>query len=83
MIKNLIIKWAIKQIVKDGSGTYAQMRYLEDVVENQFGEAQYIFAHRLVRPNPKKRNRPSNDERFAAMRSPEAISSDQGLGGDK
>lgn len=47
-IKDRIIKWAIKQLVKDGIGNYAQMRYLEDVLENQFGEKQFIFSHRLV-----------------------------------
>ena len=65
MIKDRIIRWAVRQIVKDGEGTYAQMRYLEDVVENEFGEKQFIFAHKLVPPNPRKRNRPSNATRFS------------------
>lgn len=47
-MKDKIIKWAIKQIVKDGSGSYAQMRYLEDVMENEWGEKMFIFSHRLV-----------------------------------
>lgn len=66
-IKKRVIEWAIRQIVKDGEGTYAQMRYLEDVVTNQFGEKQFIFAHRLVKPDPKVRNRPSNDTRFSGI----------------
>ncbi len=48
MFKSKIIEWAIKQIVKDADGTYAQMRYLEDVLENQWGEKMFIFSHRLV-----------------------------------
>jgi hypothetical protein len=47
-LKDFIIRWAIKQIVKDGQGTYAQMRYLEDVLENGWGEKMFVFSHRLV-----------------------------------
>lgn len=54
MIKDIIVRWAIKQIVKDSKRTYGDMRYLEDVITNQFGEAQYIFAHRLVKPKELK-----------------------------
>jgi len=48
MFKNIIIKWAIKQIVGDGQGSYADMRYLEDVLTNEWGEKMFIFSHRLV-----------------------------------
>ena len=48
-LKDLVIKWAIKQIVADGKKTtYAGMRYLEDVVDNEMGEHMYIFSHTLV-----------------------------------
>ena len=48
MLKSLVIKWAIKQITKDGNGSYGDMRYLEDVLENEWGEKMFIFSHRLV-----------------------------------
>lgn len=48
MFKSRIIKWAIKQIVNDASGSYDDMRYLEDVLENSWGEKMFIFSHRLV-----------------------------------
>lgn len=48
MFKNKIIKWSIKQIVKDGSGSYGDMHYLEDVMVNEWGEKMFIFSHRLV-----------------------------------
>jgi hypothetical protein len=54
MLKSKIIKWAIKQIVKDGSGSYGDMRYLEDVLENEWGEKMFIFSHRLVPVNKAK-----------------------------
>lgn len=47
-MKDWIIKWAIKQIVKDGSGSYGDMKYLEDVLENKWGEKMFIFSHKLV-----------------------------------
>jgi hypothetical protein len=50
-LKDFVIRWAIKQIVKDGQGTYAQMRYLEDVLENAWGEKMFVFSHRLVPVN--------------------------------
>lgn len=50
MLKSLVIKWAIKQITKDANGSYGDMRYLEDVLENEWGEKMFIFSHRLV-PN--------------------------------
>lgn len=48
MIRDKIIKWAIKQIVKESSGSYGDMHYLEDVLENKWGEKMFIFSHRLV-----------------------------------
>lgn len=54
MIKDRIIKWAIQQIVKDATGSYAQMRYLEDVLENEMGEKMFIFDHLLVPIDKKK-----------------------------
>ena len=48
MLKSRIIKWSIKQIVKDADGSYGDMRYLEDVLENEWGEKMFIFSHRLV-----------------------------------
>lgn len=54
MIRDKIIKWAIKQIVKDADGSYAQMHYLEDVLENEMGEKMFIFSHRLVPIDKKK-----------------------------
>lgn len=53
-IKDRIIRWAIKQIVGDGKGTYADMRYLEDVLENKWGEKMFIFSHRIVPINKAK-----------------------------
>jgi len=47
-LKDFVIRWAIRQIVKDGQGTYAQMRYLEDVLENAWGEKMFVFSHKLV-----------------------------------
>lgn len=46
--KNLIVRWAIKQIVADSKKTFAGMRYLEDVLTNEMGEQMFIFSHRLV-----------------------------------
>lgn len=48
MFKDKIIKWAIKQIVGDAQGSYGDMRYLEDVLENEWGEKMFIFSHKLV-----------------------------------
>lgn len=47
-MKGIIIRWAIRQITKDGQGSYGDMRYLEDVLENEWGEKMFIFSHRLV-----------------------------------
>lgn len=54
MFKAIVIKWAIRQIVGDGQGSYADMRYLEDVLENEWGEKMFIFSHRLVPVNKAK-----------------------------
>lgn len=70
-MKDLIIKWAIKQIVKDGSGTYAQMRYLEDVLENQWGEKQFIFSHRLVPLDKAKLDAANEKARQDAINNPD------------
>lgn len=47
-LKDLIIRWAIKQIVADSKKTYDGMCYLEDVLANEMGEQMFIFSHRLV-----------------------------------
>ncbi len=54
IIKDKIVRWAIKQVVGDGKGTYADMRYLEDVLENKWGEKMFIFSHKLVPVNKAK-----------------------------
>lgn len=53
-MKRIIIEWAIRQIVKDSMGSYADMRYLEDVLENEMGEKMFIFSHKLVPINKTK-----------------------------
>lgn len=48
IIESIIVRWAIKRIVADSQKTYGGMRYLEDVLTNEWGESMYIFSHRLV-----------------------------------
>ena len=54
VIKDRIILWAIKQITKDTSGSYGDMRYCEDVLTNEFGEKMFIFSHKIVPIDKKK-----------------------------
>lgn len=72
MFKSRVIKWAIKQIVKDGSGTYGDMRYLEDVMENEWGEKMFIFSHRLVPVNKVKLDAANAASRLKALSDPNA-----------
>jgi hypothetical protein len=72
MFKNKIIKWAIKQIIKDGSGSYGDMRYLEDVLENEWGEKMFIFSHRLVPINKVKLDAANAKARQQARNDPDA-----------
>ena len=70
-MKDLIVRWAIKQIVKDGSGSYAEMRYLEDVLENEWGEKQFIFSHRLVPIDKVKLAAANEKARLDAINNPD------------
>lgn len=72
MIKDRIIKWAIKQIVKEEHGTYGDMRYLEDVLDNEWGEKMFIFSHRLVPVDKEKLALANSLAQQAAMKDPDA-----------
>jgi hypothetical protein len=54
MMKDLIVRWAIKQIVADSEKTFGGMRYLEDASTNKFGEKEFIFNHKFVPVDKKK-----------------------------
>ncbi len=81
IIKDKVIRWAIRQIVKDSDGSYGDMRYLEDVLENKWGEKMFIFSHRLVAIDKEKLDKANAQSTLDVMANPDPEAPMQSTGG--